>query len=154
LTVRLGDILSQEHNCNGKMMKVTMMFIDSAGIAGPVGNNLRALGHKNVVDINFGADSPNPKQAYFRDYMWQKGKDWLLVGAIDKDPALETDLSGPGFKMDGQQRVKLEPKDMMKKRGLSSPDDADAFVLTFAHFVVTPKPAKKQPRQQTIGVWS
>ena len=154
LTVRLGDILSQEHDCNGKKLKVTMMFIDSAGIAGPVGANLRALGHKNVMDINFGADSPNPKQVYMRDYMWQKMKDFLLVGAIDRDPQFETDLSGPGFKLDSQTRVKLEPKDQMKRRGLASPDDADSFCLTFAHEVAIPKPAKKLQRQQVVSAWS
>lgn len=154
LTVRLGDILAAEHECSGKKLKVAQMFIDSAGIAGPVGANLRALGHKNVMDINFGADSPNPRQVYFRDYMWQKGKDFLLVGAIDKDPQLETDLTGPGFKLDQQQRVKLEPKEMMKKRGLASPDDGDALMLTFAHAVGIPKPAKKVPRQQTVTAWS
>jgi len=154
LTVRLGNILSQEHNCNGKMMKVTQMFVDSAGIAGPVGANLRTLGHKNVMDINFGADSPNSKQVYFRDYMWQKLKDFLLLGAIDKDPQLETDLSGPGFKMDNQQRVKLEPKDQMKRRGVASPDDADGLALTFAHVVVAAKPKKAQQRQQTVTAWS
>lgn len=154
LTVRLGDVLDAEHDCNGKKLKVTMMFIDSAGIAGPVGANLRALGHKNVMDINFGADSPNPKQVYFRDYMWQKMKDFMLVGAIDKDPQFETDLSGPGFKMDPKQRVKLEPKDMMKKRGLSSPDDGDAMALTFAHVVAVPKSKKTQPRQEIVTAWS
>ena len=154
LTVRLGDILSQEHNCSGKMMKVAMMFIDSAGISGPIGANLRILGHKNVVDINFGADSPNMRTVYMRDYMWQKMKDFLLVGAIDRDPQFETDLAGPGFKLDSQTRVKLEPKDQMKRRGLASPDDADSFCLTFAHEVAIPKPAKKLQRQQVVSAWS
>lgn len=154
LTVRLADLLSMEHDCGGKKLKIHTMFIDSAGIAGPVGNNLRLLGHKNVVDINFGADSPNPKQVYFRDYMWQKSKDFLLVGAIDKDPQLETDGTGPGFKMDTSQRVKLEPKDQMKKRGLSSPDDWDAFALTFAYAVSPVKPKKSQVNPQHVGVWS
>lgn len=154
LTVRLGDILSQEHICNGKRLKVAMMFIDSAGIAGPVGANLRALNHKNVIDINFGADSPNPKQVYMRDYMWQKMKDFLLVGAIDSDSQLEIDLSGPGFKMDGKQRVKLEPKDQMKKRDVASPDDADALALTFAHTVAKPKKEVSAPRQQVVTAWS
>lgn len=154
LTVRLGDILAAEHDCNGKKLKVTQMFIDSAGIAGPVGANLRALNHKNVMDINFGAESPNPKQVYFRDYMWQKMKDFLLVGSIDKDPQLETDLAGPGFKMDQQQKVKLEPKDQMKKRGVASPDDGDGLALTFAHVVMAPKPAKKQVQQKVVSAWS
>ena len=35
-----------------------------------------------------------------------------------------------GIKSDG--KIKVESKDEMKKRGLPSPDGADAFVLTFA----------------------
>lgn len=154
LTVRLADLLSMEHDCGGKKMKIQQMFIDSAGIAGPVGANLRALGHKNVMDINFGADSPNPKQVYFRDYMWQKYKDFLLVGAIDKDPQLEADSTGPGFKMDKNQRIKLEPKDQMKRRGVASPDDADAQCLTFSYSVAPIKKKKPLAKQQHVGVWS
>ena len=158
LTVRLADILSMEHDCDGKKLKIQQMFIDSAGIAGPVGANLRALGHKNVMDVNFGADSPDPRfTVYFRDYMWGKMKQFLLTGAIDKDPQLETDCTGPGFKMNAQQQVKLEPKEQMKKRGVASPDDADALALTFAYAVAPPKPAKKPApgsRQTTVTAWS
>lgn len=49
---------------------------------------------------------------------------------------------------DKLQRIKLEPKELMKKRGLDSPDDADALALTFAQVVAPrrveaplPKPA-------------
>jgi hypothetical protein len=34
------------------------MFLDSAGIAGPVEARLRGLGFKNIIVVNFGADSP------------------------------------------------------------------------------------------------
>ena len=39
-----------------------------------------------------------------------------------------------GIKSDGKIKldIKVESKDEMKKRGLPSPDVADAFVLTFA----------------------
>ncbi len=35
----------------------------------------------------------------------------------------------------GQDAIALEPKEEMKKRGLASPDRADAFALTFAFLV-------------------
>ena len=59
-------------------------------------------------------------------------KEWLLSGAIDENPRLECDLTGPGYELDNKVRVKLESKVEMKKRGLDSPDDADALALTFA----------------------
>jgi hypothetical protein len=128
LTNRLADVLSKEYDGQ----RVHTLFLDSAGIAGPIGNRLRQLGYRNVIDVNFGADSPNSQRRYMRDHMWCEMKDWLLKGAIDASTELETDLCGPGIRPDSQQRVWLESKEDMKKRGLDSPDDADALALTFA----------------------
>lgn len=136
LTNRLADVLSKDYN--GKT--VDMLFLDSAGIAGPIASRLRLLGHKNVQEVNFGSDSPDPKCRFMRDFMWQRMKEWLLAGAIDKHPELEADLTGPGIRPDNRQRVWLESKETMKKRGVDSPDDGDALALTFAAIV---KPEKK-----------
>jgi len=128
MVTRLADILSKDYSGE----KVHTLFLDSAGIAGPVGARLRALGFKNVQDVNFGADSPDEKARYYRDYMWSQMKDWLLKGSIDACPQLEADLLGPGTRPDQRQRVWLESKEDMKKRGVDSPDDGDALALTFA----------------------
>ncbi len=143
LTNRLADILSQTHNGQ----PVTMLFLDSAGIAGAVGTRLRALGHRNVLEVNFGADSPDPQCRYMRDFMWQSMKAWLLTGAIDANPQLETDLTSPGLREDGKQRIWLESKKDMKRRDLASPDQADALALTFAQVVRAPQ---AQPRPQRM----
>jgi len=131
MVVKLAEMLKATYE--GR--KVHTMFIDSAGISGAVGARLRQLGHSNVIEVNFGADSPDQHFAYMRDYMWGKMKEWLLTGAIDNHTGLETDLSGPGYTLDKRVRVKLESKDDMRKRGLDSPDDADALALTFAQAV-------------------
>lgn len=144
MTEKLADILRRDFDIGaGKKQKVAMMFLDSAGIAGPVGANLRSLGHNNVMDINFGAQSPDKRFAFYRDFMWGQLKDWLLVGSIDSDARLETDLTAPGFGMTREQAIKLEKKEDMKKRGLASTDDGDAIALTFAH-PVGPKVTKSQ----------
>jgi phage terminase large subunit len=49
---------------------------------------------------------------------------------------LEVDLTGPGFHHDRRDRLVIESKESMKKRGLASPDDGDALALTFAMPVV------------------
>jgi hypothetical protein len=143
LTGKLADILT--HSYNGR--KIAMLFLDSAGIAAPVEARLRQLGHNNIVTVNFGAHSPENTAAYMRDYMWAKMKDWLRDGAIDSDPGLAADLAGPCLVSDKQQRIKLEDKQLMKKRGLDSPDDADALALTFAQVVAARRPEpKEEPR--------
>jgi hypothetical protein len=132
---RLADILTRSYD--GR--QVSMLFLDSAGIAGPVGARLRAMGHRNLQEVNFGADSPDPlKYRFYRDYMWAQMKEWLLSGAIDSHHELESDLIGPGTRPDNRQRVWLESKEDMKKRDVDSPDDGDALALTFAATVKAP----------------
>lgn len=141
LTNRLADVLDGTYD--GK--KVAMLFLDSAGIAGAIGTRLRELGHRNVIEVNFGADSPDPKCRYMRDVMWQRMKEWLVSGAIDDTPRLETDLCGPGLREDLKQRIWLESKKEMKRREIASPDDADALALTFAQPVYA-KAARDQSK--------
>src|SRR5688572_29785137 len=55
MVLKLADVLTKDYNGQ----KVSMLFIDSAGIAGPVVSRLRTLGHKNIQEVNFGAHSLN-----------------------------------------------------------------------------------------------
>lgn len=76
----------------------------------------------------------------------------MLVGAIDKDAQLEADLVAPGTRPDRQQRVWLESKEDMKKRGVDSPDDGDALALTFAAPIAMPR--KRTTSQTMPQNWS
>ena len=63
------------------------------------------------------------------------GKAWLddeLGADIPDDDELHADLCGPTFQFKSEQRILIESKDDMAKRGLRSPDTADALLLTFA----------------------
>ena len=151
MVVKLTDILMGTHGPAKK--KIHTMFLDSAGISGAIGARMRQLGHKNVIEVNFGADSPDPKFANMRAFMWGRMKEWLLTGAIDKDTALETDLSAPGYMLDNRVRVRLESKKDMKKRGVDSPDDGDALSLTFAQTVAPPK-RDSTPYTKPVSCWS
>ena len=78
-----------------------------------------------------------------RDFIWREMKEWLLIGAIDRSPRLETDLCGPGLREDLKQRIWLESKKEMKARDVESPDEGDALGLTFAQKVrVIAQPGK------------
>jgi len=85
-------------------------------------------------------------------------KEWLRDGAIDTDPGLAADLSKPVLVSDKLNRVKLESKDLMKKRlaklGLErcSPDDADALALTFAMSIAPQAVASTRP-PKPASVW-
>jgi hypothetical protein len=127
--------------------QVAALFIDSA-FGSPIFERLRSLGFNNVFEVSFGAKSGDPHQANMRAFMWFRLKDWLLRGAIPKDEAIgEPDrshtisgqLCGPGYHINRQNKLVLESKSDMQKRGEASPDDADALALTFAA-AVAPKP--------------
>jgi hypothetical protein len=67
--------------------------------------------------------------------MWSKAKDWLVHGSIPsqkEDSKLETDLVGPGYHINTGGKLVIESKADMAKRKVDSPDDGDAFCLTFA----------------------
>jgi hypothetical protein len=85
--------------------------------------------------VSFGSKSPDAGYYNLRAYMWGQVKNWLQEGGAlpPDDQVLYDDLIGPEYevKMDG--RILLESKDDMKKRGLSSPNRADALALTFAY---------------------
>ena len=159
MTGRLADLLSRRFN--GEL--IDRLFLDSAGIASQVYVRLCEMGFRErIILVNFGADSPRKPNvyAYWRDYMWGEMKQWMMDGgAIDLDPGLAADLSKPILVSDRLQRVKLEPKDMMKKRlakmGVesTSPDDGDALGLTFAAPVKKKAPKTSQP-YRPASQWS
>ena len=68
-----------------------------------------------------------------RTEVWYKMRDWLSQGgAIPLSSELYDDLTGPEYQYTGSNKIQLERKADMKKRGLASPDLADALALTFA----------------------
>ncbi len=72
-----------------------------------------------------------------RAEMWGELKRWLLDGgSIEVDDVLCDDLIGPQAFINRRGRLQLESKADMKKRGLASPNRADALALTFARQVM------------------
>lgn len=116
--------------------KPDAFFFDGTGVGGPVGDRIHQLGY-SVIEIQFGGSSPDPKYANMRAYMWGQMREALKGGvAIPDDPDLEAQLAGPQYQHDKHDRLVLESKESMKKRGLSSPDDADALAMTYAYPVM------------------
>ncbi len=113
--------------------KPDAIFIDDGGVGGGVTDRLRALGYR-VIPVQFGASPHDPRYSSKRTEMWFSMKAWFAAGgAITKDERLIRDLCSPRYEYrDGNDRIALEKKSEIKKRGLPSPDYADALALTFA----------------------
>lgn len=128
---------------------VAMMFVDSA-FGAPIVERLLLMGFENVMEVNFGGPSPNSHQFNMRAFMWNKVKEFLPGGSIDKDDVrLHTDLVGPGFHLNNKSQLVIESKESMQKRNVASPDDGDALALTFAHPVAAAE--KPAPRGSRYG---
>ncbi len=119
---------------------VRAVFVDEGGVGAGVVDRLRQLGVPFVFGVNFGgaaerwdSDGAKPLYANKRAEMWGTMKDWLAQGIVPSDAELRADLCGVEYGFNGKNEIQLEKKDDMKKRGLASPDLADALALTFAH---------------------
>lgn len=116
-----------------KGMKPALVNIDVGAMGAGVVDRLREQGF-DVRAINFGAAAVDKvKYANKRAEMWGEMAAWLKEGGeIPDDNDLRQDLIGPEFSYTSNQQILLEKKESMKRRGLASPDCADALALTFA----------------------
>ena len=106
--------------------------IDSGAGTGVI-DVLRDMKYR-VNEIFFGGKADSHQWANKRTEMYAQARDWLGGGALDASPGLFRDLISPEYDFFGKAKdqLMLESKESMKSRGLPSPDDGDAFVLTFA----------------------
>lgn len=127
-----------------------VVFVDAVGMGAGVFDRLVQLGYTNVVAVYSGANEmlAQPEVHYnVRIEMWDRMKEWLKSGSIPDDKELYEDLIGPELLYDNKMKMRLERKEDMEKRGLPSPDTADALALTFAQ----PVPLKRDDTEAGGG---
>lgn len=131
--------------------KASMVFVDEGGVGGGVVDRLRQL-QVPVMGVDFGskADGINEmgergtKYANKRAEIWGALRDWLPTGAIaDRVHGLELtlpdELTGPTYGLTAKEEIQLESKKEMRRRGVTSPNLADALACTFAFPTYTPQ---------------
>lgn len=133
-----------------------MMFIDVVGLGAGVVDRLKELGWgAQIMAVNAGARATKEKLfVNLGAQMWGDLKAWLENGPVqipDSD-TLHADLQNRGFGYDSNQRLKLEKKEDMKKRGVRSPDEGDAVALTFAAPVGASLPPLPQQVPDYFGI--
>jgi hypothetical protein len=108
--------------------------VDTIGLGSGVADRLREMGY-NVRDVNVAETSAmNPNANRLRDELWLSVRDWLSTRGvkIPNDPLLRHELVAPRYTFTSTGKIVVESKDLMRKRGMRSPDLADALCLTFA----------------------
>jgi phage terminase large subunit len=110
------------------------ILVDSIGLGAGVVDRLREL-NLPCRGINV-SESPAMGETYanLRAELWFKARQWLSARdcSLPEDEELRACLVTPKYKFTSSGKIQIESKEDMKKRGLPSPDAADAFVLTLA----------------------
>ena len=108
------------------------IFIDGGGVGGGVVDRCRQLG-MIVQEVNFGEKATDKKYANMRAQCWGNLRDALEDGIrLPDDYDLRQDLIGLEYAYNVRNQIQLEKKEDAKKRGIASPDLADALALTYA----------------------
>jgi len=133
-TMQLTGAVKAEYDALEEKERPVEILIDSIGVGGGVCDRLIELGLP-AIGINT-AESPSMAGTYFnlRAELWFKVKAFLEARdcRIPKDDKLLAELVSPRYKFTSSGKMQIESKDQMRKRGLPSPDRADAVCLCFA----------------------
>ena len=113
---------------------VEELLCDSIVIGAGVADRLAELGHP-VISVNVAESSAmHPTAMRLRDELWLQTKEWLEAKdcVLPDNETLAKELVAPRYSFTSSGKLKVESKDEMKRRGVASPDVADALCLTFA----------------------
>jgi hypothetical protein len=139
--------------------KPDAVFVDSTGIGWGVHDRLRQLGCPHLVGVDFAGKADRSdlgdaaaRYANKRAEMWGFLKEWAKAGCLPDDRELLAELGAVEYGYDAADALLLERKDDMRRRGLASPDDADALALTFAYPVARSDPAEERTYQELMRV--
>lgn len=115
------------------------LFVDKGGLGAGIYDRLVEL-NIPVMGIN-SATAATDVERYEnkRAEMWWLMREWFedQPCRLPNNAALIADITSPQPKVSSNGRKLLEKKEDMAKRGIRSPDGADALALTFAHPVAT-----------------
>jgi phage terminase large subunit len=113
--------------------KPAVICVDAIGLGGGVVDRLREQ-NLPVLGVNV---SETPVMGNYRNLkaeLWFRVKDWLERRSckLPKNDSLVSELCSVRYTFTSSGKAQVESKEEMKRRGLKSPDLADALVLTFA----------------------
>lgn len=131
--------------------------VDVIGVGAGVADMLRKNRMPGLFDVNASWSSGQPdKYALLRDELWWRVRDKCMYGYYsfpdEKVPGdtlslgqeLANELSSPFYEFNRNGAIKVEGKKEMKKRGIASPNIADALCLTEYFYGAATKMFKKK----------
>ena len=125
----VGDIIQELRRAREIEQPYDHVVVDTIGVGAGVFDRLREQGIA-VTGVNVGIASRVPdRYRNLRAELWDLYRKWLETGTIAKD--FEEDSCGIQYMITSSGVIAMEKKGDLKKRGLPSPDLADAACLCF-----------------------
>ncbi len=132
--MEVSGILLAEYEDTPSDLRPAEILIDAVGLGAGVLDRCRELSLP-VRGINVGETaSGRDRYANLKAELWWRAREWFDqkdVRICDSDKLIGQ-LCTVKYNFTSTGKIKVEGKEDMQRRGLRSPDYADAFVLTFA----------------------
>lgn len=140
-------------------VKPVAINIDVIGIGAGVVDRLTELGAP-VCGINVAEAESAPRAGAerefnrLRDELWWRAREWLEAKdcVLADDDELIGELTTPKYTILSNGKTKVEGKDELKKRGVKSPNLADAWNLTFADTATSMPAMTRQLQYPSLGI--
>jgi hypothetical protein len=129
------DLMTTAHYVSEKIKseRPLQVFVDGSGMGAGVVDRLRQLNFQ-VVDVNGGNQSLNPRFLNKRAEMWWEMKEFIEGGCeLPKDKRLKEELTCIEYDFTDKGRIRLDRKEDIAEQYGFSPDRADALAMTFAY---------------------
>lgn len=137
--MQLSGAVKAEYDAVSSSKKPIEIIVDSVGLGAGVLDRLRELGLP-ARGLNVSERSMQ-KETYInlRAELWFRCKAWLegMDVKIPHDDRLWAELAAPRYHFTSSGKIQVESKEAMKKRGINSPDRADAVCLSLANEMTT-----------------
>jgi hypothetical protein len=137
-TMQTTGIIKAEWDRTPEKDRPVAINVDVIGIGAGVVDRLKELNLPacgiNVAESEATNDRTDRQFARLRDELWWKSREWLEAKdckLCDDDETIG-ELTTPTYTIQSNGLIKVESKDEMKKRGVKSPNRADAWNNTFA----------------------
>ena len=132
--MEVAGLVLAEYEDTPSNLRPVEILVDAIGLGAGVVDRLREL-NVPVRGINV-AEIPAARERHnrLRDELWWRAREWFesRQTKIPRDDTLIGQLASVRYTFTSAGKVQVEGKERMLERGVASPDEADAFVLTFA----------------------
>lgn len=136
-TMQTAGLIKAEWDGAPESARPAAINVDVIGIGAGVVDRLKEMGLPvvgvNVAEAESVRENADLSFNRLRDELWWRGREWLQARDcwMPDDDETIGELTTPTYTILSNGRIQVERKDDLKKRGVKSPNRADAWLLTF-----------------------